>query len=144
MDTPVERRKSTRLRQSVNYAESPQNVKDSPAVKSAKKIYPTVTQKTPKSNEESKTPKGRPRKARSESPENFSPKKLRNNRTPSSKALESIVLESSPTVTGLDVASRRSTRIRTPNKRFEDIDTLLNKSFREKRKSLNSKTSKRY
>lgn len=61
---------------------------------------------------EPKTPKrrGRPRKV--EEPEEHSPKKLRANRTPSSKALESIVTESSPTVDKLDSVSGRPVRAR--------------------------------
>lgn len=135
METPQEsRRKSARLRQSVSYLESPQN---SPLPSTSKKdtksslINTPKTPKTPKRNvqkdEEIATPRsrGRPRKANSEDPESFSPKKLRNNRTPSTKALESIAGENSPTVNQLDAPKRRSVRIRTPNRKFDEFDTSM-------------------
>lgn len=135
MDTPQEsRRKSTRLRQSVNYVESPQNSPHPSTSKNDTKsavINTPKTTKTPNKNvqkeDEISTPKsrGRPRKASIEDPENFSPKKLRNNRTPSAKSLESIVDENSPTVNQLDVPKRKSLRTRTPNKKFDEFDTSM-------------------
>jgi len=132
METPQEsRRKSARIRQSVSYLESPQN---SPLPSTSKKDTKSSlinTPKTPKrivqKDEEVATPRsrGRQRKANSEDPESFSPKKLRNNRTPSTKALESIAGENSPTVNQLDVPKRRSVRVKTPNKKFDEFDTSM-------------------
>lgn len=101
MDTRSSSRRSTRTRQSVNYRESPNNT--SLVSKSAsKKVKDDVREKTPQSHK---------KRSASDDEEHFSPKKLRNNRTPSSKALESIVTECSPSIEKIDSSSgRRSTR----------------------------------
>ncbi|XP_070502762.1 origin recognition complex subunit 2 [Chironomus tepperi] len=136
MDTPQEsRRKSARLRQSVNYVESPQNSPHPSTSKKDTKGNLINTPKTPKrdvqKDEETKTPSRRSRKATVEDPENFSPKKLRNNRTPSAKSLESIVDENSPTINQLDSTKRKSLRTKTPNKKFEDFDTSMTSRSRK-------------
>lgn len=116
MDTPTSNRRSIRIRESVNYQESPNNsINNSLGVsKSAKKNKIVVVgEKTP--DVKTKTKK---RSDSLDERDDFSPKKLRNNRTPSSKALESIVTECSPSIEKIDSSSsRRSTRKRTPNAR---------------------------
>lgn len=91
MSTPRSGRRSSRVRQSVNYQESP---KDSlPKTRSAKKV------------EQKKSP-------------SISPKKLRNNRTPSSKALESIVTENSPSVEKIDSPGIRRRSVRKSTSKY--------------------------
>lgn len=98
MNTPTSVRRSTRKRDAVDFFESPIDSPKRP--KSARKsLYAENAEnvkKTPKSS----------RKAAKDSPD-YSPKKLRRNRTPSSKALEAVVQENSPTVKKLDAGKRR-------------------------------------
>lgn len=98
MDTQTSRRRSTRKRDPVDFFESPIDTPIQP--KSAgKSLYSENAEnvkKTPKSS----------RKAAEDSPD-YSPKKLRRNRTPSSKALEAVVQENSPTVKKLDAGKKR-------------------------------------
>lgn len=137
IESPVSRlsaRKSTRNRED---SSSPVAVKTPKSSrKSTRKASPEgsvspVPVKTPKSSRKST------RKA-SEEPDNYSPKKLRNNRTPSSKALESIVTENSPTCLKLEAGIRRSTRERKKNTNLEDIYEVL--TAKPKRKSTAPKT----
>jgi origin recognition complex subunit 2 len=146
MDKQTPGRRSTRMRQSVNYQESPSNspayLKTSRTLKTPKKTENSGAEESNEDNKESKTPKTASQSRRrtrrltsDEVPLNLSPKKLRNNRTPSTRALESIVNESSPTVEKLDsTPGRRSTRIRTPNRRLQDIDSILIKTPKRKSK----------
>lgn len=104
MDSPRSSRRSVRTRASVNYQESPNNiVVESKSAKKNKSVV--MGEKTP-------DVKGKVKKRTvSLDEEQFSPKKLRNNRTPSSKALESIVTESSPSIEKIDSSTtRRSVR----------------------------------
>lgn len=120
MDTSTNRRRSERKRPQVDHFESPI---DSPKKqKSVKKsLHPDNAENV------EKTPKSK-RKAALESPEN-TPKKQRN-RTPSSKALEAVVLESSPTVKKLDTAKkRRSVKSRKAMSSPELIGETSNDSF---------------
>lgn len=136
IESPVSRstaRKSTRNREDSSSPVALKTPKSSR--KSTRKASPEgsvspVPVKTPKSSRKST------RKA-SEEHENYSPKKLRNNRTPSTKALESIVTENSPTCLKLETGSRRSLRERKKNTRFEDIVEVV--TAKPKRKSTAAK-----
>lgn len=149
METPSSKRRSTRTRQSVSYQESPVEIKSMD--KSMKSLE--VAKNSPVEV------KSRGRKksmvVAEEDVEYVSPKKLRNNRTPSTKALESIVTESSPTIEKIDSTRRRSTRTRTPNYRYQTptknsyddsietidiIDDSLNESYDDKENKLKPTT----
>lgn len=113
MSPPADKRRSTRALPQVNYNESP---RDSPKLSDSTRK--SLKNKNKSDDEEIfYTAVKTPRKARkshhekSEDHEEISPKKLRANRTPSSKALETIVLENSPTMQKLESpVSRRSAR----------------------------------
>lgn len=130
METPNSKRRSTRNRQSVNYQESP--IGSTNKVKN-KQISPEIKNEKSRSQKKSMLVDAEDEK--------FSPKKLRHNRTPSTKALESIVTESSPTVENLNSPSsfKKSARIRTPNSRLNDynLQTTTPGSSRRKRKTEN-------
>lgn len=124
MATPTSRRQSTRARQSVSYRESPND--------SAKKVKSMKSRNESNSPEsvpinQPKTPRSTRKSVREASAEHesYSPKKLRGVRTPSKKALESIVSESSPTVKDLE-SSRRSLREKKSASRYSQIDQRLN------------------
>ncbi len=101
MNTPRSGRRSVRLQKSVNYEESPVESPDNRR----------KSLRTPKAKnleiEYKKTPL---KHHHDEDSSNISPKKLRRNRTPSSKALESIVTESSPSMQKIDSSRRKSSR----------------------------------
>lgn len=150
MDTPS-RRKSLRGIPTKNYSESP--IESPAASKSARKSAAIVVidsddeKVKPKSARKStrktlnriesdedevielKTPKRQKstRKA-SEEPKEFSPKKLRANRTPSSKGLESLVQENSPSIEKLETPTsrRKSFRDKKDNQRYSDINIKIN------------------
>lgn len=72
------------------------------------------------------TPRGRRKSTRDISqPENFSPKKLRTARTPSTRGLESIVLENSPSLEKLESPSRPQNE-RNTTARYSDINLKIN------------------
>lgn len=109
MNAETNKRRSTRVRQSVNYNASPI---DSPVlIKSARKSLlsnanhdaNTPEEKNVKSSAP-KTPKTNERVTRKATDDSsaYSPKKLRQNRTPSLRGLEMIVIESSPTINQLE------------------------------------------
>lgn len=110
METPKSARRSVRNRQSICYKESP--VDSSDPKKLAKSVSPDEnTDKNNRAKTPRSTRKSEARKA-SEDHENYSPKKLRGVRTPSTKALESIVTENSPTVEKLETSPRKSWSLR--------------------------------
>lgn len=142
MATPSSQRTGGRTRKTINYYDNtPESLKLSkpsrksvPAEllenvrKSARKSThrgdnhdeEPIYEKTPKKSEKSS------RKA-SEEPTEFSPKKLRANRTPSSKGLESIVQENSPSIEKLEKPhSRRSIREKKPAQRYSAINLTIN------------------
>lgn len=91
----------------------------------------------PKTTKGSKTPNaerkpvGRPRrKSTYDEHGNYSPKKLRLNRTPSTKCLENVGIEKE--LSPVDSPRRRSTRVRTPNRRIEQIYQVLTKNMTPK------------
>lgn len=124
MDTPT--RRSVRVRQSVCYNDSPieEKVVNSakPSRKSKRSNYPDDTD--PELPNVIKTPTA----SKSVTETVFSPKKLRVTRTPSIQSLESIVSESSPANTkiGTPTTSRKSVRVRTPNRRYSNINLKIN------------------
>lgn len=138
MSTPRSERRSTRVRQSVSYQESP--VETSEVKRSTRKSI-VFTPKAKQHDEEEEHPvqlrKSRLRGASEEKSPVISPKKLRRNRTPSSKALESIVTESSPSMQKFDspTGSRQSDRKRTPSSRLTAFNT--DSATRRKSKKLN-------
>jgi origin recognition complex subunit 2 len=115
----------------VSYQESPGESSD--VRKSARKSVINTPKSKKQKNEEINTRKSRSRKASEEKSPVISPKKLRRNRTPSSKALESIVTENSPSMQKFDspTGSRHSERKRTPNSRL----TIYNTESASRRKS---------
>lgn len=153
MDTP----RSARLRQSVSkksYKESPI---DSPDLRKSVKESEKEKSESPDENKDTNTPKankkgrGRPRKSvidLTESPEEIketaktpksrrkstrdispeiSPKKLRTARTPSTQALENIVLENSPSLQKLESSPiGRPKRERKSVARYSDINLKIN------------------
>jgi hypothetical protein len=148
MNTPT----SARVRRSValkSYRESP--IDDSPVLKSVKKSDKEKSESPDENNSMNtpqKKPVGRPPKAespevvkenaklkatpksrrkRDATSEIFSPKKLRTARTPSAQALESIVLENSPTLERLESpAGSRPQRARKSTQRYSDINLTIN------------------
>ena len=68
---------------------------------------------------------GRRKSTRNISPENFSPKKLRLARTPSTRGLESIVLENSPSIEKLESPSQPQSE-RKAKPRYSDINLKIN------------------
>lgn len=134
MSTPRSERRSTRLRQSVSYQESPI---ESNEVKRSTRKSTAHTPKAKQHEEKEEHPvnlrKSRSRKASEEKSPAVSPKKLRMNRTPSSKALESIVTENSPSMQTFEspTKSRQSARKKTPSSRL----TIYNTSSATRRKS---------
>lgn len=143
MDKPV--RRSTRIKHCTNDSESsPEQAAGKDHCRARKDILKTPKSKT--DEQQVSTPKTQDREKRirrneTEVTASFSPKKLRGNRTPSAKALESIVSENSPTLEKLDSPMRRSLRQRTPNvknQRYSDINLkidLKNKVVRSAKKS---------
>lgn len=130
MNTP--QRKSARLRESVSYQESPV---ESSEVKRATRKSTAQTPKSTKIKQEAEETNiwantRRLRRASEDKSPIISPKKLRRNRTPSTKALESIVTENSPSLQIFDspsssaaTGSRHSERKRTPNSHLTIYDT---------------------
>lgn len=137
MDTP---RRSTRLRESVSYLESPNNPSPILLKRSNSDQQFAVIKKDEEMSDGIETRPRRGRKSKPIEPESNSPKKLRRVRTPSTKALESIVFESSPTAEKLaetpDKNRRKSQRIRTPNLRTNDINAILGKGFNKKSRKV--------
>lgn len=139
MSTPRSERRSTRLRQSVCYQESPVETNE---VKRSTRKSTAHTPKTKHENEDENlthSRRSRVKKAHSEDKSPVvSPKILRRNRTPSSKALESIVTENSPSMQNFDspTGSRHSERKRTPNRRLAIYNT--DSGSRRKSKKLNN------
>lgn len=121
METETVKRRSIRTRQSVSYDDSAKrttrkSVLDEKFHEDNLKSS-AVQLKTPKKSEKLN------RKAADDSI-THSPKKLRLNRTPSSKALESVVSENSPTINNLESPSSRPVRER--KSRYSDINLKIN------------------
>ena len=112
-----------RSKKLVDYSESPD---DSPKTRTSARKSVINKLEEDKNENLPKTPKSSRKSVRraSEDSTNFSPKKLRNERTPSSKCLESIVTENSPTCKDLETPSRRSLRDRKPAKQLNISEVL--------------------
>lgn len=112
MDSPVSTRRARRSVNPKNYEESPI---ESPSVR--KSTRKSLFKQDENAGAKPKTPKSARKSVGRvlQDNEDVSPKKLRRVRTPSTKALESIVLESSPTIDKLNSPPTRRSKRATSN-----------------------------